>query len=72
MVGHRPADCFAAASVEHEGEVEEAFPGRDIRYLGQPETIRESSEKAALYRVRGAGGKRSSRRAEKGVVVVKS
>jgi hypothetical protein len=53
MVGHRPADCFAAASVEHEGEVEEAFPGRDIRYLGQPETIRESSEKAAVYRVRG-------------------
>src|SRR5215210_3840649 len=51
MGSHRPADHFAAASVEDEGEVEETFPSRQVRYVGQPQAIRGGGEKAAIHQV---------------------
>ena len=37
---HRPADDAAAPDIEHDGQVEEARPGRDVGDVGHPELVR--------------------------------
>src|SRR5215210_7612286 len=52
MRSHRPADEAPSASIEDEGEIEEAFPGGQIRYVCKPEAIRGGGQEAPLHQVR--------------------
>jgi hypothetical protein len=49
---HRPADNPAAERVEHHGQVEEAGPGRDVGYIGDPQAIGRGGREVALDQIR--------------------
>ncbi len=64
MIGHRPADDPAALHVEHDGQREEAHPGRHIRNVRDPKAIRRGRSKLPPDKVRCGGGiRRATRRA---------
>ena len=59
---HRPADDAAAKDVEHDGEVEKARPGRDLRDVGDPEPVGFLRRKAPFDEVRRRSGHRIATR----------
>jgi len=52
MRRHRPADDAPAEDIEHDGEVEEPRPGRDVGDVGAVELIRALSGELALDQIR--------------------
>ena len=51
--GHRPADDATAPDIEHDGEVEEAGPGRHVGDVRDPELVRARGGEVALDQVVG-------------------
>ena len=49
---HRPADNPAAERVENHGQVEEAGPGRDVGYIGDPQAIGRGGREVAFDQIR--------------------
>ena len=45
---HRPADDAPTPGIEHDGEVEEARPRRDVRDVGDPERSGAGGDEVAL------------------------
>ena len=48
MRRHRPADDAPAPRVEHDGEVEEAGPRRDVGDVGDPELVGPGRREVAV------------------------
>jgi len=48
---HRPAHDAAAAGIEHDRQIEEAGPGRDVRDVGHPQLVRALRREVARYQV---------------------
>src|SRR5690348_4128719 len=49
---HRPADDTAAEGIEHDRQIEEAGPRRDIRDVGNPELVGLFSNEVAVDEIR--------------------
>jgi len=49
---HRPAHDAAAAGIEHDRQIEEAGPGRDVRDVGHPQLIQPLRREIARHQVR--------------------
>src|SRR4051794_29798036 len=52
VVGHAPADDLARGQVLDRGEVEPAFPGRDVAEVGQPDRVRPLGGEVPVEQVR--------------------
>ena len=50
--GHRPADDAAAVRIEHDRQIEEARPGRNVGDVGDPQQIRPFCREVAVDQVR--------------------
>ena len=48
---HAPADYRTREDVDHEGDVDEAHPRRDVREVGDPELVRTGGSEVALDEV---------------------
>jgi hypothetical protein len=48
---HRPADDAAAAGVEHDRQIEEAGPGRNVCDVGHPQLVRPLRREVTRYQV---------------------
>ena len=48
---HRPADDAPAPHIEHDRQVEEARPGRDVGDVGDPEPIRAGGREVPLHQI---------------------
>ena len=51
VIRHRPTDNATAEDVEHDGEIQEAAPCRDVRDVGDPELIRSIGGEAAFDKI---------------------
>ena len=51
MVSHRPADDPTAEGIEHDGEIQEAGPGRNVGDVSDPELIRPLGAEVALDQI---------------------
>ena len=54
---HRPARDLAAAGVEDEGEIEEAFARRDVRDIGDPQLVWGLRAEVAVDQIGRGGGR---------------
>jgi len=45
---HRPADDAPTEYIEHHGEVQKPGPGRDVSYIGDPQTIGRRGDEVAF------------------------
>src|SRR2546425_656877 len=61
--GHGPADHTAAPGIEHDGEIQEAGPRRDVGDVGHPEAIGAGDGEGALDKIWGRPGGRVAARA---------
>jgi len=52
MVAHRPAHDLAGRQVEHGGQIQLAFTGRDIGDVGEPDPVRRGCREALRQQVR--------------------
>src|SRR2546425_253628 len=50
---HRPADDAATPRVEHDGEIQEAGPRRDVRDVRHPQPVRTGRRELAVDEIRG-------------------
>ena len=55
MIAHRPADHLARCQIEHRGQVEPAFTGRDVGDVGQPDLVRRTRLEVLPQQVGGDG-----------------
>lgn len=55
MVAHGPADDLAGRQVEHRGEIQPSFPGRDESDVCQPDAVRRRRHEFLLQQVRRDG-----------------
>lgn len=56
VVGHSPADDAAGVGVDHDGEVEESFPGAQVGDIGDPQPVRCGGGELPLDQVRRGRG----------------
>ncbi len=59
VVGHGPADHAPAEDIQHDGEVKQPGPGRDVRDIGDPWLIRRFGGEVALDQIRRARARAS-------------
>jgi hypothetical protein len=52
---HGPAHDAAAVGIQHDGQEEQAGPGRDVRDIRDPELIRARRGEVALHQIRRRG-----------------
>ena len=50
--GHRPADDPAPEDIQHDGEIGEPGPGRNVRDVGHPDLIRRGRDEVPLDEIR--------------------
>jgi hypothetical protein len=63
---HRPTDDLSTPDVEHDGQVDKAGQGRDVRDVGHPELIRLARCKVPIDQIGSRPGSRiTSRRANR-------
>src|ERR1700704_3922937 len=52
MSFHRPADNSAAESIEYHRQVKKSGPGRDVRYIGDPQAMGRRGDEVAFDQIR--------------------
>src|SRR6202158_603906 len=52
MIVHRPTDDLARTRVQYDCQVQESRPGRDIRDIGHPESIKLADAKVSIHQIR--------------------
>ncbi len=48
---HRPTHDLAAKGVEYHRQIEKAGPGRDVGYIGDPQTVRRRCSEVAVDQI---------------------
>ncbi len=51
LLAERPAHNFAAVNVEHDRQVDEPRPGRDVGHVGHPQLVDAGGGELALHQV---------------------
>src|SRR5579863_4950967 len=52
MSFHRPTEDSAAESIEYHRHVKESGPGRDVRYVGDPQSLGRRGDEVSFNQVR--------------------